>query len=94
MTTTINNNITNQKLWVAIDIAKYKHEVLIEYPNRTQKRLIIMNTRSDFDRLSEKLNDLALPVCIGFEATGYYHRNLAYYLLKQGFTLQLISSIT
>lgn len=93
MAMTGDSNTTNQKLWVAIDIAKYKHEVLIEYPNGTQKRLIIMNTMSDFNRLAEKLNDARLPVSVGFEATGYYHRNLAYFLLKQGFTVQLISSI-
>jgi hypothetical protein len=42
MATTLNSVTTNPKLWVAIDIAKYKHDVLIEYPNGTQKRLTIM----------------------------------------------------
>jgi transposase len=93
MATTTNSNTINQKIWVAIDIAKYKHEVLIEYPNGTQKRLVIMNTLSDFNRLSEKLKDAGLPVSIGFEATGYYHRGLAYFLITQGFNVQLVSSI-
>lgn len=93
MATTTNSNTINQKIWVAIDIAKYKHEVLIEYPNVTQKRLVIMNTLSDFNRLSEKLKDGGLPVSIGFEATGYYHRGLAYFLITQGFNVQLVSSI-
>lgn len=93
MTTATNSNTTNQKLWVAIDMAKYKHEILIEYPNGTQKRLIIMNVLSDFNRLTERLKDSQLPVHIGFEATGYYHRGLAHFLIKQGFNLHLISSI-
>lgn len=85
---------TNQeKSWVAIDIAKYKHDVLIDYPNGTQKRLIIINTLSEFNRLAEKLKDTKLSVQIGFEATGYYHRGLAYFLFKQGFNVQLVSSI-
>ncbi|OGT31515.1 MAG: IS110 family transposase [Gammaproteobacteria bacterium RIFCSPHIGHO2_12_FULL_35_23] len=93
MATTIHSNTINQNLWVAIDIAKYKHEVLIEYPNGAQKRLIIMNTLNDFNRLADKLNDTKLPIQIGFEATGYYHRGLAYFLIKSGFNVKLISSI-
>jgi transposase len=93
MAMTVGSNSINQQLWVAIDIAKYKHDVLIEYPNGTQKRLIIMNTMHDFNRLAEKLKDANLSVQIGFEATGYYHRGLAYFLIKQGFNVQLISSI-
>lgn len=93
MAKTLDRNSINQKLWVAIDIAKYKHDVLIAYPNGTEKRLIIMNTLDDFNRLAEKLKEAALPVYIGFEATGYYHRGLAYFLIKQGFNVQLISSI-
>lgn len=93
MTTTTSENSINKKLWVAIDISKYKHDVLVEYPNATQKKLIIMNTLDEFSRLSEILNNAKLPVEIGFEATGYYHRGLAYFLLKQGFNVHLISSI-
>jgi transposase len=93
MATTAESNSTKQKLWVAIDIAKYKHDIFIEYPNGTQKRLTIMNTMSEYNRLSGKLHDTKLPVDIGLEATGYYHRGLAYFLIKQGFNVKLISSI-
>lgn len=33
------------------------------------------------------------PVLIGFEATGDYHRGLAYRLLSAGFELRLVSSV-
>ncbi|NGZ01618.1 MAG: hypothetical protein CV090_01035 [Nitrospira sp. WS238] len=32
-------------------------------------------------------------MCIGFEATGNYHRSLAYYLAQCGFELRLIASL-
>ncbi len=90
---TIDTNNTGSKLWVAIDVSKNKHDVLIEYPNGTCKRLIIMNTMDDFKKLADLLNASQLSPFIGLEATGYYHRSLAYFLLQQKFSVYLISSI-
>jgi len=84
---------TNNTIWVAIDVAKHKHDVLIEYPNGTRKILVIKQSQEEFDRLKTYLKQENSDVTIGFEATGYYHRLLAYYLLKQNFTVKLISSI-
>lgn len=86
-------NTTNNTIWVAIDVAKHKHDVLIEYPNGTQKSVIIKQSQEEFCRLKNYIERDADEVIIGFEATGYYHRLLAYYLLKQNFTVKLISSI-
>jgi ATP-dependent DNA ligase len=37
---------------VAIDIAKHRHEVLIEAPGQSRRRrLTILNTKADHDRL-------------------------------------------
>ena len=36
---------------------------------------------------------MSLPVVAGFEATGNYHRPLAFRLLKANFTLRLVSSV-
>lgn len=80
-------------IWVAIDMAKHKHDILIEYPNGSRKSFIIKQTMKDFDRLALRLKKGKTKVVIGFEATGYYHRPLAYYLLKQQFIVKLISSI-
>ena len=90
---TIDRNNTNSKIWVALDISKLKHDVLIEYPNGSQKRLIIMNDIEGFHKLANILNDSNLPIFIGLEATGYYHRSIAHFLLQQKFNVSIVSSI-
>jgi hypothetical protein len=55
---------------VAIDIAKVRNEVLIEFPDRHRRRkLSIRNTRDDHDRLVALLVETGKPVICGFEAT-------------------------
>ncbi len=39
------------------------------------------------------LHGYGLPVQIGFQATGHYHRPLAHHLGQAGFELKLISSV-
>ncbi len=79
---------------VAIDIAKTRNEVLIELPGRSRRRrLTVLNTRADHDRLIELLRSIGGPVAAAFEATGNYHRPLAWRLLEAGFEVRLVSSI-
>jgi len=79
---------------VAIDIAKLRHDVLIEAPGwKRRKRLVLLNTAVEFRRLADYLHSLHMPVHIVFEATGNYHRPLAHFLLSQGFQLDLIPSL-
>jgi transposase len=79
---------------VAIDISKHRHEVLISVPGKKRRRkLTITNTLEDFQRLASSLSSYELPVRVGFEATGNYHRPLAHYLGQAGFELKLISSV-
>jgi transposase len=60
---------------VAIDIAKHRHEVLIEAAgHQRRRRLTILSTKADHDRLVEALMAYGSPGLIGFEATGDYHR--------------------
>ncbi len=81
-------------LLVAIDISKHRHEVLIAIPgNRRRRRLTVMNTLEDFQRLGAALTSYDLPVRIGFEATGNHHRTLAHHLGRAGFELKLVSSV-
>jgi transposase len=88
------NYSTATTLLVAIDISKHRHEVLIGIPGKTRRRrLTIMNTLEDFQRLSAALASYDLPVRIGFEATGNYHRTLAHHLGQAGFELKLVSSV-
>lgn len=79
---------------VAIDVSKSKNDVLIELPGMSRRRrLTVMNSRAEHDRLVELLCGLGCPVIAGFEATGNYHRPLAFRLLGAGFTLRLVSSV-
>lgn len=84
----------NEGVLVAIDVAKARNEVLIEVPGgRRRRRLIVLNQRADHDRLIATLSELDQPVVCGFEATGNYHRPLAWRLLGAGFDVRLISSV-
>ncbi len=85
---------TEAVAWVAIDVAKDHHEALIEAPGwRSRKKFRVQNTAEEFRSFAEFLHSLALPVRIGFEPTGNYHRALAYFLHSEGFQLKLISSL-
>jgi len=79
---------------VAIDIAKSRNEVLIEFPNKKRrKRLSVLNSKIEHDLFIENLMAFELPVTVGFEATGNYHRTIAWRLLEAGFDVRLISSV-
>ena len=79
---------------VAIDVSKARNDVLIELPGSARrKRLVVVNTKAEHDRFVELLRGLNRPVIVAFEATGNYHRPLAYRLLEAGFALRLVSSV-
>lgn len=79
--------------WVAIDIAKDSHAVLIESA-ATRRSLRVENTLESMDRFLAHLQTLPQPVRIAFEPTGVYHRPLAYRLVLAGFDVCLVSSLT
>lgn len=72
-------------IFVAIDMAKHVHEVLIEPPAGGRQRWRMVNCQRDFDMLRQRLEGWQAPVLIGFEATGTYHRPLAHFLHQCGF---------
>jgi transposase len=79
---------------VAIDIAKSRHEVLMEAPGwKSRKRFVLLNTAVEFRRFADYLHTLRHPVRIVFEATGNYHRPLAHFLMSEGFHLSLAPSL-
>ncbi|UYP67364.1 IS110 family transposase [Thalassobacter stenotrophicus] len=79
---------------VAIDIAKARHEVLIAVPDKKRRRrLTVLNSLADFNRLVTALKEYGRPVRAAFEATGNYHRVLAYHLATAGFEVKLVSSV-
>jgi transposase len=82
------------RVLVGVDISKHRHEVLISVPGKQRRRRVTLtNTKADFERLVDVLSGYGLPVRIGFEATGNYHRALAHHLSCAGFELKLVSSV-
>ena len=79
--------------WVAIDIAKHRNDVLIQPPGKRRYRMTITNDRIDHDRLVEHLRAIGTPIHVGLEATGDYHRLVAWRLLSSGFVVSLVSSV-
>jgi len=84
---------TEEVVLVAIDIAKARNDVLVSFPDDKRKKFKVANKMQDYRDFSAYLKSLNHPCLIGFEATGNYHRPLAYYLQTQGFELRLISSL-
>lgn len=79
---------------VAIDIAKARHEVLIAVPNKKRRRrLTVLNELADVNRLVTALKEYGRPVRVASEATGNYHRALAYHLATADFEVKLVSSV-
>jgi transposase len=88
------NIIPADAVLVAIDIAKVRNEVLIEDPShKRRRRLQVLNNRAEHDRLIEVLRTYGRPVVCGFEATGNYHRPIAWRLAEAGFEVRLVSSL-
>ena len=88
------HDTTGARVLVGIDISKHRHEVLIAVPGKTRRRrMTVLNTAADYQRLIEVLRGLELPATIGFEATGNYHRALMFALGEAGFDLKLVSSV-
>ena len=87
------SSITQSAVLVAIDIAKLRHDVLVQLPSGMRKHLKINSTLADFERLAAFLHNCGSPCLIGFEPTGDYHRPLAHFLHLQGFDLCMVSSI-
>lgn len=78
---------------IAIDVSKVRNDVLIEAPGCRRRRMTVLNTRAEHDRFVGLLGSFGRGVIAGFEATGNYHRPLAYRLIEAGCTLRLISSV-
>src|SRR3546814_8391656 len=70
-------------------MAKHRQEILLERPEGgRRRRMTVMATKADYDRLADELTAIGRPVIVGFEATGNYHRTLAPRLLTAGFELR------
>lgn len=91
---TINHFTLNDRVLAAIDVSKARNEILIAIPGSPRRRkLTILNERADHDRFVGLLAEFQRPVVCGLEATGNYHRPLAWRMLEAGFEVRLISSV-
>lgn len=79
--------------WVAIDIAKQFHAVLIETSQGRRQRFKMASTACEHDRLIALLSSLPQPCRIAFEPTGNFHRTLAWRLLAAGFDVATVSTV-
>ena len=88
------NAIPAGALLVAIDVAKHRNAVLIEPAGGKRRRsLVFLNTREEYDRLIATLAAYGCSVVCALEATGHYHRPIAWRLVEAGFEVRLISSL-
>ena len=54
---------------VAIDMSKHRQKVLLERPEGgRRRRMTVMATKADYDRLADDLTIIGKPVIVGFEA--------------------------
>jgi transposase len=80
-------------VWVAIDVAKVAHQVLVESPDGRRRAMRVANTARDLERLVRYLRALSAPCTIAFEPTGDYHRAVMHRLGLAGFALRQVSSL-
>lgn len=67
--------------------------MLIEVPDKKRcRRVSVLNTLDEFERLIKLLRSFQRPVRVAFEATGNYHRALAFQLDAAGFNIKLFPS--
>jgi transposase len=84
---------TTPTVWIAMDIAKAHHQVLMELGPQQRQVLRVPNSRPEIDRFIATLRALERPCTIAFEPTGDYHRPIAYWLGQAGFQLHQVSTL-
>ncbi len=85
--------MTKDIVYVGIDIAKVRNDVRVELPDGKVRKFKMLNRKEDFNNLARYLSSLGNDCQIGLEASGNYHRPLAYYLQKKGFKVYFVSSL-
>lgn len=71
-----------------------RYEVQIEAPTHNRRRrLSVLNNGVEHDRLIDVLQAIGKPVICAFEATGNYHRPIAWRLAEASFEVGLVSSL-
>lgn len=92
MNTLVSNTSLSGTL-IALDIAKKHHDAKIRYPDGRTSYLRIENTLEGFNRLLALTASPHDDIIAAFEPTADYHRNIAWWLHKQGVQCHLVSSV-
>lgn len=79
-------------IWVAVEVAKTHHDVLIESHQGRRWRFRMANSRQDFVKFAAFLSNRGISCSIALEAKGDYYRPLAQFLRERGFAPRLVSS--
>ena len=87
------NNNTVETL-IALDIAKKHYDALIHKPSGKVVSVRINNSLEGYKRLIALSDVEPSRITVGFEPTADYHRNIAYWLSKQGVNCHLVSSLS
>ena len=87
------NDGTTRTNWIAIDIAKDWNVVMVESAEGQRQSFRVANRAADHDRLITFLRALPGRVRVALEATGDYHRPIAYRLKTEGFEVVSVSSV-
>lgn len=80
-------------VFVAIDISKLKHDVLVKHPDGKTNTFQVANNYSDFDKFCGYLASLNSKCHIALEPTADYHRLIAWRLLESGHEVFLVSTV-
>ena len=72
---------SGESSFVAIDIGKAFHAVLVEFPDGAHQRFRMANSAEDYGRLVAFLRSLPGTVRVALEPTGNFHRTLAFHLI-------------
>ncbi|HCZ8663724.1 TPA: transposase, partial [Citrobacter braakii] len=92
MNTLVSNTSLSGTL-IALDIAKKHHDAKIRHPDGRTSYLRIENTLEGFNRLLALTASPHDDIIAAFEPTADYHRNIAWWLHKQGVKCHLVSSV-
>ena len=92
MNTLVSNTSLSGTL-IALDIAKKHHDAKIRHPDGRTSYLRIENTLEGFNRLLALTASPHDDIIAAFEPTADYHRNIAWWLHKQGVKCDLVSSV-
>lgn len=91
---TDSNLKSKETVLLALDIAKKSHDAVIAFPNGKRMSMKVQNSLEGYQLLWERCNPQQYTIHAAFEPTADYHRNIGYWLSRQGCSCYLVSSLS